>query len=133
MSLTYRRSSQEGLLSALAANAPLRQLRVSIGTDDVDPRPSDLKHRDMMSRFEDFRWLSEDEEENCPTRALQDLQSYPLNLAEQSTNDFDLEDYIRRFVTAVPTLQEVKFALNGPRWRTRTVTLTDGKFELYER
>ncbi|KAL1942114.1 hypothetical protein VTO73DRAFT_6644 [Trametes versicolor] len=109
----------EGLLSALAANAPLRQLRLSIGTDDVDPRPSDLKHRDMMSRYRDLVWL-EEEEENYPTRPLQDLQSYPLNLAERSTNDFDMEDYIRRFVTAVPTLQKVEFTLGGPRWRTRT-------------
>lgn len=98
----------------------------------MDPRPSDLKHRDMMSRYRDIVW-QEEEEDNYPTCPLQDLQSYPLNLAERSTNDFDLEDYIRRFVTAVPTLQKVEFTLGGPRWRTRTVTLTDGKFKLYER
>lgn len=53
--------------------------------------------------------------------------------AERSGEDFDLADYLRRFMEDVPTLQRANVVLNGPKDRYRLATIVDGKLHIEER
>lgn len=115
--------AQEGLFSALAAGAPLQDLRLEIDLYGVDSRPQACRTRDIMMRSR--RWQHGD-----PVRPLPDLNEHPLNIAEQSVVSFDSRDYVRRFTASVPTLQRVRIHFAGLRFRRRTVSLVDGEIQI---
>ncbi|EIW63470.1 uncharacterized protein TRAVEDRAFT_43763 [Trametes versicolor FP-101664 SS1] len=113
----------EGLFSALAAGAPLQELRVEIKLSRVDPRPRRCWRRDCPPFS--LGWQHGD-----PIRPLPDLEEHPLNAAEESVVNFDARGYVQRFTAAVPTLRQLSIHFFGPRWRHRTVTLVDAEVQI---
>ncbi|EIW56384.1 uncharacterized protein TRAVEDRAFT_59520 [Trametes versicolor FP-101664 SS1] len=108
----------EGLMASLG-HAPLRSLKLTISMYDLDPTPDE--------QFSDSELLPEISGEYTPPPA--DPEDYPLLLAEQSADEFDLADYVRRFARLVPTLQTAKVCIEGLREKCKTAKLKDGEVQ----
>ncbi|KAI0364382.1 hypothetical protein BV20DRAFT_861658 [Pilatotrama ljubarskyi] len=104
----------EGLLSALQ-HSPLQQLKIAVMTTSVDPRP-----KEKISVWERLR-------RRGPPPPRPGVDEYPLNFAERSADDFNIEDYLRRFAQAIPSLRDAVVRVVGPRERWRMAMLKDGE------
>lgn len=93
----------------------LRSLKFTISMDDLDPILK-LQH------------YSEDSDEGTPSPI--DPEDYPLVFAEQSADEFDLVDYVRRFALLVPTLQTAEVGIEGLRSKRKVAELKDGEVQL---
>lgn len=100
---------------ASLGHVPLLSLKFTISMDDLDPI---LK----LQRY------SEDSDEDTPSPV--DPDDYPLVFAEQSADEFDLADYVRRFALLVPTLQTAEVRFEGLRSKRKVVELKDGEVQL---
>lgn len=108
------------MFAALAAGAPLQELRLNVRLGKVDPRPIKVITRPVPKRSRRGRG-----------DPLPDTDQYPLTVAEQSVVTFDPREYLRRFIVAVPTLRIVKMTFGGVRGLRKVITLADGEVRVY--
>ncbi|KAI0349619.1 hypothetical protein OH77DRAFT_1221314 [Trametes cingulata] len=102
----------EGLLLSLQ-HSPLQQLKLIVDVTSLDPRPEEGSRERLHRR------------DPAPPRGDED--EYPLKFAERSANNLDMEDYLRRFAKATPSLRHAMLRMVGPRERWRMATLNEGK------
>lgn len=98
---------------ASLAHAPLQSLGIDLCMGVFDPHPEDFLPGYSRLHHE-----------------ISDPHSYPLLFAERSADEFDLEDYVRRFARLLPTLQRVTIRILGLRGERRSVELGNGEVKL---
>ncbi len=101
-------------------SAPLRELRMKIGM-----------HPDRESVAARARRFRLPGAHGAPLPDCE--EAVGVCVAERSAGEFDLGDYVRRFMEDVPMLQRVNNVLNGPKERWRLATVVDGKLQIEER
>lgn len=99
---------------ASLAHAPLQSLGIDLCMGVFDSHPEDFLPGYSRLRHE----------------VSDNPQSYPLLFAERSVDEFDLEDYVRRFARLLPTLQRVTIRILGLRGERRSVELENGEVKL---
>ncbi|KAI0672586.1 hypothetical protein C8Q78DRAFT_1078101 [Trametes maxima] len=94
-------ASLEGLLSSLSRSA-LREFNLTINFVASNSRPPNRPQAHGSANV-------------------------PLRFAERLAENFDLETYTHRFLCALPTVQRLRIALEGPRGRFREAVLENGE------
>lgn len=93
---------------------------MDVRTTNLDPRPHTHSNNEQLPR----RW------NRLPTPPPINPDDYPLLFAEHSAEALDLEDYMRRSMQGIPTLERGQITMSGPRdgW-----TLADGRLNVEEK
>ncbi|OJT02370.1 hypothetical protein TRAPUB_7094 [Trametes pubescens] len=113
----------KGLTTALA-HAPLCTLDLRINIGRFRPGPYDILHLDAL-------WDLEDDQSQELIRLSSPVPPLPPHRPqERPVDEFNLEEYVRRFVRLVPTLVRARLRIIGPRSGRRTAILQGGELQV---